>query len=97
MIPQNGTTIGLTVTTASDHISVDNNDDESILTRAPIETPKPSYQPSASTSSSSRYTQRTASKSSLCQSSGFNCCFEIIFQNHKKTEYMQEGVKNMCS
>ena len=34
MLPQNGTTIGLTKTKASVQISVDNTDDESVLIRA---------------------------------------------------------------
>ena len=54
MTPKNDTTIDLTITTASDNISVDNTYDGYFLTRAPIDTPKPSSQPAAATSSYSR-------------------------------------------
>ena len=48
MYPKNGTTIDLTVTSASDPMSVDKTDDELVSTRAPIETDKPSTQPATS-------------------------------------------------
>ena len=51
MSPKNGTTIDLTVTSASDPMSVDKTDDELVSTRAPIETAKPSSRPSTATSS----------------------------------------------
>ena len=41
MTPQNVTTIFFIVTTASVQMSMDNPDDESILTRATVDTPKP--------------------------------------------------------
>ena len=41
MKPKNVATIYLTVTTSSDPISVDNNGDELVSPRAPIETYKP--------------------------------------------------------
>ena len=62
---QNGTTVDLSVTTSYDPMSVDNTDDESVLTRPPIDNPKPYSQPDADTSSSSGYTSRTASTSAL--------------------------------
>ena len=46
---QNGITIDLTLTSASDPMSVGNNYDELVLTRAPIDTPKTHSQPSADT------------------------------------------------
>ena len=45
MTPKNVTTIYLTVTTASDLVSVDNRNIESVLTRASIETTWSSSQP----------------------------------------------------
>ena len=59
MSPKYDTTIDLNVTSASDPMSVDNNDDELVLTRAILETPKTYDQPSTATSHSSRYTPRT--------------------------------------
>ena len=50
MSPKNGITIDLTVTSAYNLMSVDNTDDELVLTRAPIDNPKPSSQPTAATS-----------------------------------------------
>ena len=47
--PQNGTNIDLTVTSESDPMSVDNTDDELVLTISLIDTPKPYSQPSTST------------------------------------------------
>ena len=44
---------------------MDNNDDELVSTRAKIYTDKPSYQPADDTSSSSSFTPRTVSTSSL--------------------------------
>ena len=58
---------------------VDNTVDESVLTRAPVETPKPSYQPAPDTSSSSRYTQRTASTSALYPSAALSAAFPSLF------------------
>ena len=52
MKPQNSTTINLTVTTAFVPMSVDNTDDEYILTISPVDTTKPSYQHTYATSSS---------------------------------------------
>ena len=43
--PKKYTTIYLTVTSTSDPITVDNTNDELVVTRAPIETDKPLYQP----------------------------------------------------
>ena len=50
MTPKNGTTTDLTVTTASVLVSVDTKVDDYLLTRSTVDTPKPSYQPSADTS-----------------------------------------------
>ena len=44
-----GTTVYLNVTSAYDPISVNNNYDELVLIRAPIDTAKASYQPDTST------------------------------------------------
>ena len=41
MYPQNGTTIDITVATASDPMSVDNTDNESVLTISPNDNTKP--------------------------------------------------------
>ena len=46
---QNGIKIDLSLTSASDIMSVGNNDDELFLSRAPIDTPKTHSQPSADT------------------------------------------------
>ena len=51
--PKNGSTIDLTVTSASDIISVDNTNDELVIKIALIETPKPFSRPAVTTSSSS--------------------------------------------
>ena len=48
--PKNGSTIDLTVTSASDPMSLYNTDDELFILRAPIDNPKPSSQPTAATS-----------------------------------------------
>ena len=50
MYPQNGTTIDITVTSASDTMSVDNTEDVLVSTRAPIDTDKPYYKPATSAS-----------------------------------------------
>ena len=60
MTPKSGTTINLTVTAASVPMSVDTKVDESILTRAPVDTPKPSSQTSDDTFLSSRSNPITA-------------------------------------
>ena len=65
MTPRNGTTIDLTVTTVSVPMSVDNIVDKSVLTRAPVETHKQSFQPAYNTSSFSIYTLITDSISAL--------------------------------
>ena len=46
-------------------MSVENNYDEYVLTRGPVETPKPFFQPDSATLSSSRSAPITASKSTL--------------------------------
>ena len=43
MSSKKGTTVDLTVTLASDAMSVDNTDDELVVSRAPVDTDKPSY------------------------------------------------------
>ena len=63
--PKNGTTIYLTVTTSSVLVSVDNTLGEYVSTIEPVDTPKPSSQPAAATSLSSRSTSKTASTSAL--------------------------------
>ena len=64
-----GTTIDLTVTSASDPMKVNNTDDELLVTRALIDTTKPSYKPDTSTLSSSSLTPRTVSEYTLYPSS----------------------------
>ena len=49
MSPKNGITIDLTVTSASDPMSVDNTDDDLVLTKAPIDTTKPYSKPAYDT------------------------------------------------
>ena len=49
MSPKYDTTIDLNITSESDPISVDNTDDELVLTISLIDTPKPYSQPSTST------------------------------------------------
>ena len=56
-------------------MSVDNIYDKSILTRAPYEIPKPSYQPDTDTSSSSKYTPRTSSTSVFYPSAPLDASF----------------------
>ena len=62
---KNGTTVDLTVTSASDPMSVDNNDDELVSTISPIETTKPSSKPATYNSSTLSYTARTVGTSAL--------------------------------
>ena len=50
---------------------MDNTDDELVLTRALIDTPKTYSKPSTATWSSSRYTPRNASTSTLSPSDAF--------------------------
>ena len=59
MSPKNGTTIDLTVTSESDMMSVNNNDDKSVLTIASIENPKQYSQPAAYNSYYSTHTPIT--------------------------------------
>ena len=63
--PKNGTTIDLTVSTSSVLVSVDNTLGEYVSTIEPVDTPKPSSQPAAATSLSSRSTSKASSTSTL--------------------------------
>ena len=76
-------------------MSVDNIYDKSILTRAPYEIPKPSYQPDTDTSSSSKYTPRTSSTSTIFSSDALPSTLTSSFKIHNRIESMQEGVHNM--
>ena len=67
--PKNITTIDSTVNPASDQISFYNTDDEFVLTRSPVDTPKPPSQPASVASYSSGYTPITALTSALSSSS----------------------------
>ena len=84
MSPQNGTTIDLTVTSASDTISVDNNDHELVLTGEPIDTPKLSYKLASATSSSLISTPRTAFTSTLSSSSTLPAALTTSSNSNKK-------------
>ena len=74
-----------------------NTDDELFLTRAPIDTAKPSSQPDTSTSSSPIYTPRNASTSALSPSTSLPAASTSSSKIHKRIESMQEGVYNMRS
>ena len=76
---------------------VDNTDDGSFLTRAPIKTLKPSYQYAATNSSSSRYNPITDSTSAIYPSYELPAALTPHSNSHKKTEYIQEGVKKIRS
>ena len=93
MTPKNDTSIDLNVTTESYTMSVDNTYYESVLTRAPIETPKTSSQPAADTLSSSRYNPRTDSTSTLYPSDASPDALTSSSKSNNKTESIQEGVK----
>ena len=82
MYPQNGTTIDLTATSESDRMSLDNIDDESVLTRAPIDNPKPYFKPAATTSYFSIYTPRTASISAPSPSSALAYTLTSSYKIH---------------
>ena len=84
MSPKNGTAIDLTVTSSSDPMSVDNIDDELVLTREPIETSKLSSQPANDFSSSLRYTLITASISALYPSAAFPASLTSSSKIHNK-------------
>ena len=76
-------------------MSVDNIYDKSILTRAPYEIPKPSYQPDTDTSSSSKYTPRTSSTSTIFSSDALPSTLTSSSKTQKRTESIQESVKKM--
>ena len=63
MSPKDGTTIDLTVTSEYDPMSVNNTENELVLTREPIDIPKQNSQPAAATSYYSSYTTITTSTS----------------------------------
>ena len=86
MTPRNGVTIDLTLTTEFDLRSVGNNDYESVLTRAPIQNPKPSHQPAAVTLSYSICTPRTDSTSTLSPSAVLPAVLTLYFKSHKKIQ-----------
>ena len=92
MSPQNGTPIYLSLTSAYYPMSVDNTDDELFSTREPIETTKPYSQTDAANSSSSSYTPRTSSTSTLYLSAALPSSLTPSSKSHNKTESMQEGV-----
>ena len=89
MSPQNDTTIDWTITSVSDLMSVDNTDNESVLTRAPIETPKPYYKHDAPNSYSSRYNPRTASASKISPSFALPVSVTQYTKTNKKIESMK--------
>ena len=83
MTPTNGTTIYLTVTIESDPMSVYNTDGFYVLTRAPIETTKLFFQPSAGTPSSSIYIARNSSTSALDPSAPLTSYLTSYSKIHK--------------
>ena len=83
---KNVTTIGLTGNTVYDPMSVGNTDTIFILTRTPIETPKPSSKTDYYTSSSSIYTPINASTSTLSPSAVLPAVLTLSFKIHKKIQ-----------
>ena len=80
MSPKNWTTIDLTVTAEYDPMLVDNTDDELVSTIAPVETDKPSYQPTTSYYSS--YTTITASKYTISPSAALPAALAPSSKSH---------------
>ena len=78
-------------------MSVDNNDDELVATRAKIETSKPKFKPYTATLSSSSSTPRTASKYALYPSAAVYDALTPFPKGIKNIESMQEGVQKMRS
>ena len=95
MYPQNGTNIDLTLTSASDTISVDNTEDYLVSIRAPIDTDKPYYHPDTYTSYSSSYTPRTSSKSALSPSAQLPTALTSSSKSYNRIGSMQDGVQKM--
>ena len=86
MTPPNGTIIDLSLTTAYVPMSLDIEVDESVLTRAPVDTPKPSSKPDYATSPSSISTPITASTYTLSPSAALSAAFTSSYKRHNITE-----------
>ena len=97
MTPKSGTTINLTVTAASVPMSVDTKVDESILTRAPVDTNKTSSQPVAANSLSSGSNARTTSASTLSPSDALDAGLTPSFTRHKIPYLLKNCVKKIRS
>ena len=97
MTHKNDTVIYLSVTTESVPMSVDTTEDESILTIALVETPKPSYKPAGANTSYSLYTPRTSSTSAVYPSSTSDNSLTSSSKIPNMIEPIQEGVKKMSS
>ena len=76
---------------------MENNNDELVVTRAPIDTTKPFYKSATINSSYSSSTARTASKPALYYSATLHVASNSYSKSYKRSDLMEEGVRKMRS